>query len=262
MTVQNIALIAYLASLVFVYRMFALAREKYDSIPGRMPVHFNFRGEPNQWWRKSPFSVYLLPAVALLILGSFFASFWWLPRGREAPDDLLLVSAAGSFLTIYFMYRVNEAMLRCALGELDRLAPRLILPPLLAMLACWALLGVLPFISSTPVVEKAILCEKIENGKPVNEMDSFTLADERAALHVTLRDVRGRHEISMNWIDPDGRIYYRHNYPSRARWAKSLPYWSWMNIASSREKVPPGRWKVEFTIDRETMYEKEFSINE
>ena len=45
-----------------------MALSSYDSLPERIPTHFNFKGQPNAWGEKSPYIFFMLPVVQSLIV--------------------------------------------------------------------------------------------------------------------------------------------------------------------------------------------------
>lgn len=62
-------------SLAALVTMFLVVGKSWPELPGRIPVHFGFLGQPNSWGGKD--SIWLLPGLGVLVYG--FLSF---ARGR------------------------------------------------------------------------------------------------------------------------------------------------------------------------------------
>lgn len=65
----RILAIVHIALIIALWLIPAFA---YNSLPDRIPVHFNLHGEPDRWEEKSGWALYMLPAVWTVIGGLIF----------------------------------------------------------------------------------------------------------------------------------------------------------------------------------------------
>jgi uncharacterized membrane protein len=91
---------------------------KWDSIPDRWIIHWNARGEPDQWASKTPFAVFLPIGFGLLVCAFVEAIASYVHRirrpglGHNAPPEAV---AAVAGATAGFVRIINQALaLICA----------------------------------------------------------------------------------------------------------------------------------------------------
>lgn len=63
----------------------------WDKLPGQIPTHFGFAGQPDQWAAKSIWSVFFIPFLQTVMLGSFIF-LYWKPQYSDMPTTLWLMT--------------------------------------------------------------------------------------------------------------------------------------------------------------------------
>jgi uncharacterized membrane protein len=71
--------------------LWVISLNAYDSLPSRIPVHFNWDGTANRWSDKTPMHFFMLPATAtllsiLLIFLSRFPGLYNFPQKEEVKN--------------------------------------------------------------------------------------------------------------------------------------------------------------------------------
>jgi len=253
----------YIIPLIICIRSFQISSENYDRLPDKIPMHFGITGQADKWWKKSRFSVYLMPAIGIftvVMMCGVLASIYH--ESGPLPDDFNFSLLLFTFSLSYLFYRTQTGIIRYALGEIHNIWPDIKIGLLFLVLSS-VLMSVLPFIPAKPTILNAVMCTEVENGTPINAKSTFSLNDRNATLFLKLGNVRGKHLIRMEWINPEGKEHFVHErHTHHKRFAKYLPWWSYIYIKDNRANILPGNWHVAVFIDREPILTQRFSISQ
>jgi len=123
-----------------------------------------------------------------------------------------------------------------------------------------------PFVS-LPLLEKIIVCEKIEKGKnwayPKDIKNIFVKKkDKRIYCFLSLAKVNGEHFLEWRWYDPEGKLYRSTKKIKIGE--KGINYEkfiAWDGIILFREKKN-GKWKIAVFLDEKLFGTVEFEIKE
>lgn len=88
---------------------------RWDSLPEAIPLHYNGRGQPDDWGNKT--MIWLLPGLGLalyatLLVSSFFPNTWKLRSEAARANPALAYAAMGGLLADY---RISVTLLLCFL---------------------------------------------------------------------------------------------------------------------------------------------------
>ncbi|MEW5945765.1 MAG: DUF1648 domain-containing protein [bacterium] len=254
-------MILYAVPALYCLRSFQAAAANYERLPERIPMHFGFSGRADVWWRKSRFSVFFLPAVNLGVFVMMAVILFMIHRDGGAPtDDLNAAWFAFTFSMAFTLYSLHDGTIRYATGEVESIWRR-VGPGAAAVVLSSVLLFAAPFIPIKPSIARAVMCAGVEGNAPVGARDAFSLDDERAVLHLTLKNVKGNHGIRVEWLNPSGEVYFVSDGGTGARtMRKYLPWWSYVTIRDRRERIVPGTWRVEASVDGRREVVRRFEI--
>ncbi len=242
----------YLIPIVLCLRTFQLSSKVYDRLPDKVPMHFNMQGQADQWWKKSRFSVYLMPFIGAATVLTMCGILLFIYRETgPLPDDFNLAYWFFTFSLTYLFYRAQIGIIDYALGKINTIWPKT--GRAFVLLAVSSLfLVVVIIIPTKPKISQSIMCATVDNLTPVDERDVFSMSDGSATLFLKLRDIKGAHLIRMEWTNPEGNehfVYEKHT-PHKIL-AKHLVWWSYIDIKDNTENIIPGNWRVDVYIDRE-----------
>lgn len=68
----------------------------WDKVPGRIPTHFGFSGQPDAWAEKSVFWLVFIPGIQTALV-TLFAFLYQKPQYSDVPTTLLLMSMPEGF---------------------------------------------------------------------------------------------------------------------------------------------------------------------
>jgi len=88
--------------------------------------------------------------------------------------------------------------------------------------------------------------EGIDEGRPVNETDTFTTNDERVYAWTFWEGASGPHTIRWEWYRPDGTLHF--DFSEDFDYSSSIVYeYSWLSIDYMTDYL--GQWHVDFYMD-------------
>ncbi len=260
---DSVILSLYIIPAIICFRTFQMSSEYYDQLPEKIPMHFDLRGQADKWWKKSRFCVYLLPAIGagtLLMMGGVLLMIY--RESGPLPDDFNFAFFFFTFSLTYLFYKTQIGIIRYALKEINNIWPFMGVGLSLVVISS-VLLAVLPFIPTKPTLSDAIMCSKMENKTPIDARNTFSMNDRNVILFLKLGNIKGKHLIRMEWIDPEGKEHFIYEkYTHHKILAKHLPWWSYIHVKDNRENIIPGDWRVEVFIDREKVLTRKFLISE
>ena len=112
-----------------------------------------------------------------------------------------------------------------------------------------------------PAVQELVFCEDIQQGRPVNPKEAFSLQeDARVVAFGTWRGTRGEHNYALRWYTPDGRLF-----PGSAtvtRYQPGAGEFFTYGILPLRPDLPPGKWAVEVVMDSRVQTRSSFELRE
>jgi uncharacterized membrane protein len=85
---SNRGQLAHLCNLAILAAMFVFAFVTYDSLPERIPVHFNFAGNADRWADKSLIAWLAMPLTALGLTAALYASALLVAWAKKHPKLL------------------------------------------------------------------------------------------------------------------------------------------------------------------------------
>ncbi len=112
-----------------------------------------------------------------------------------------------------------------------------------------------------PTVQQLAFCEDIQQGRPVNPKEVFSLQeDTRVVAFGIWKGARGEHNYSLQWYTPDGRLF-----PAAATVTRHQPgaeeFFTY-GILPLRSDLPLGKWQVEAVMDRRVQTRSGFELRE
>ncbi|HOY65108.1 MAG: hypothetical protein BWY28_02556 [bacterium ADurb.Bin236] len=263
MDLFNLAILAcYVAPLFFVVRMAGKARENYDRLPDKIPVHFDLKGNADRWAKKSPLSVYWPAALTAAINASMFAFYYFYPDGKSGPGREMSAALAALNLALCFLfYRVSDATINYAMGKAKNVWPYIWLPLAAVIAASFlpAAAGVMP---GKTYVEESFFCAKVdERNNPYGIRDAFTASDATVAIFIKWRNLRGNSVLRYEWFNPDGELDAEGKYTfGGKRLRKEAVTWWMIPIKGEPREESTGVWKTIVYLDDSPVLEKEFTL--
>ncbi len=260
---ENLILYLYILPLIICFKTFQISSEYYDRLPEKIPMHFDIKGQADQWRIKNRFWVYLMPSIGIVSVVMMCGILALInSETGPLPDDFNLAFLFFTFSLTYLFYKTQMGILRYSLEEIKNIWPIMGKGLSLVVLSS-VFLVVVPFISTTPTLLNPVMCTEVENGTPFDIRNSFSMSDSNSTLFFTLKNVKGTHVVRMEWIDPEGKEYFvSENHTPHKILAKYLPWWSFIYIKDKRENVVPGDWRVEVSIDGKKVLTESFLISE
>ena len=224
-------------------------------------MHFGITGEADKWSKKSRLSAYLMPTIGAVTLLSMCGILIFIyHESGPLPDDFNLAFWFFTFSLLYIFYKTQTGMIQYSLEQVQNIWPAMRMG--LALLALSSvLLIVLALIPTKPTLASVVMCARVENRTPVDARNNFSMDDGSAVLFLKLRDVKGKHLLRMEWINPEGKLHFvneRHTHPKIL--AKYVPWWSYIYIKENLANIVPGNWRVDVFVDKEQVLTQSFSI--
>ena len=108
-----------------------------------------------------------------------------------------------------------------------------------------------------PLLVSVRFGEDVDEGHNVKKIrKDFTLDDGYAYAWTLWQGLNGDHTVTMQWVEPSGKIYYTFGYevdkkPER----KSRVVWSRIGLQEARDAILPGAWKVIISLDEKPVTE-------
>ncbi|HOC93575.1 MAG TPA: DUF1648 domain-containing protein [bacterium] len=263
MDLFNLAILAcYVVPLFFVVRMASKARENYDRLPDKIPVHFGLKGNADRWAKKSPLSVYWPAALTAAINASMFAFYYFYPDGKSGPGREMSAALAALNLTLCFLfYRVSDATIDYAMGKAKSVWSYIWFPLAAVIAASFlpAAAGVMPGETS---IEDSFFCAKVdERNNPSDIRDTFTASDATVAIFIKWRNLRGNSELRYEWFNPDGELEAVGKYTfGGKRLRKEAVAWWMIPIKGEPREESPGVWKTVVYLNDSPVLEKKFTL--
>jgi uncharacterized membrane protein len=84
-------LYVFIMSVVLIVFSFIYALLAWNDLPSRIPIHFNFSGEPDAWGNKNIFSLFF-PFIMQIIFTPLMLFLYFKPQYMSMPTSLLLTT--------------------------------------------------------------------------------------------------------------------------------------------------------------------------
>ena len=102
-----------------------------------------------------------------------------------------------------------------------------------------------------PLLVSVRFGEDVDEGHNVKKIrKDFTLEDMYAYAWTLWQGLNGEHTVTMQWVEPSGKVYYTFDYDVGERpERKSRVVWSRIGLLEARDAILPGAWKVMISLD-------------
>ncbi|GEM_PF-1853859 len=263
MDLFNLAILAcYVIPLFFVVRMAGKARESYDRLPDRIPVHFSLKGNADRWAKKSPLSVYWPAALTAAINAMMFSFSYLIPEAaKEIGREMSAALAALNISLCFLFYRVSDATMDYAMGKAKSVWPYIRLP-LAAVIAASFLPTVAGLVPGKTEVEESFFCAKVDDrNKPSDIRATFAPSDATVVIFIKWRNLRKNSEVKYVWFNPDGGLEAegKFSFGGRGLRKKAVTWWR-LPIEGEPRGELTGVWKTVVYLDDSPVLEKDFML--
>jgi len=256
-----ILLILYGIPVIHTVMMLQYIAEIRPRLPDRIPIHFNFSGKPDWWWKKGPFTLYFAPGVNIFVFACMAFSFVYFPmREEEFFPELALSGGIITACCSFMMYRVNRGMFDIACGSSENIMKYIGLPLVLTIVASLTPLAIPFVVPHTPEIVDYTFCAEVENGNPADRREDFTTEDGRAYFWLKARWMN-RGTLRYEWYSPDGNLYFNFERTYTARRMKRIRRsYSYIEIKGENAERLAGEWKVTVTFEGRQLIEESFEL--
>ena len=113
----------------------------------------------------------------------------------------------------------------------------------------------------TPVLQQALFCEGIQQSRPVNPREVFSLRRHRqVALYTQWNRSRGSHSYSFRWYTPEGNL--QPSSTTVTRFQLGGEAFSTYAVLPLEAGMPLGKWRVEIHLDGGVQAQPSFELRE
>ena len=114
-----------------------------------------------------------------------------------------------------------------------------------------------------PVLQQALFCENIAEGRPVNPKTVFSLGQhQRVVLYTRWSGTGGTHSFSFRWYTPGGRLQPASSNETQFQFGRGNETFSTSAVLSLSEGMLLGRWRVEIVVDGAVQDRPSFELGE
>ena len=114
-----------------------------------------------------------------------------------------------------------------------------------------------------PVLQQALFCENIAEGRPVNPKTVFSLGQhQRVVLYTRWSGSGGMHSFSIRWYTPYGRLQPASSRETRFQFGPGYETFFTDAVLPLNAGMPLGRWRVEIEVDRVVQDRRSFELRE
>ena len=114
-----------------------------------------------------------------------------------------------------------------------------------------------------PVLQQALFCENIAEGRPVNPTAVFSLGQhQRVVLYTRWSGTGGTHSFSFRWYTPEGRLQPASSRETQFQFGRGNETFSTSAVLPLREGMLLGRWRVEIAVDGAAQERPSFELRE
>lgn len=113
------------------------------------------------------------------------------------------------------------------------------------------------------LLEKIIICRDVDkNGNPLGITKDFSVRDTKIVIHLTWRDLKGKHKVHIDWYDPKGNLYNVSDFPFEAKYSRMYTYhWQAEINKDAAKKGLRGEWKVQVKLNGIDVAAETFTIH-
>lgn len=261
MTLEYLILLLYIIPVLMCVQSFQKIADSYAQLPEKIPVHFNLRGQADQWLKKGRVSVYMMPVIALIVLLSSILMLAFIYNDTGAlPDDFAFAYWFFTFSITYLLCKTQDGIIQYSLKKIDSIWSE-ISNAFVMLIGSSVLFVVLIINPVKPEIAEAVICANVIDHKPVDIRTDYTKNDEKVTLFLELMNVRGKHDIRAVWIDPTGKDYFIYDRSTHHKIiTKRQTWWSFIYLQRYKKKIRLGNWSVNIYIDGEKILTKSFNV--
>ena len=254
-----------LAVSVVMFQYNAALKEK---LPDKLPIHFNLRGEVNQWARKNFFWLFFNPVVLLSTSISIFICFHLLPYWNEGVvwKEFSLLGGLISVSLAYLMYRTNFLMMDYALGNRHNMFQELKVP-LMVVIAVSFLPGGLVLMQGDAELVKTVTAGEVDEDYNAHDIrDTFYTREDSVYAWTKWENLNGDRTVTFEWYGPDGELHSKYEHGIGNRKHRRGPRVAYSDIRIREGDKPagdsPGTWNVKIRLDDELVSSLDFRLIE
>ena len=116
-------------------------------------------------------------------------------------------------------------------------------------------------VKDSEYLQKIALCKDISEKNPLQESNYFVPQDEKVVTWLRFSyDSPENFVLRWEWINPQGKLYYRGEVEMEAGSYSNYRTWYWIKIKSNYASQLPGEWKVKVYINDIFLAERDFFI--
>ena len=114
-----------------------------------------------------------------------------------------------------------------------------------------------------PVLQQALFCENIAEGRPVNPKTVFSLRQhQRVVLYTRWSGSRGSHSYTFRWYTPEGNLLPASSSVTRFQFGQGKDSFSTYAFLPLNAGMPRGRWRVAIEVDQVVQSQPSFELRE
>ena len=114
-----------------------------------------------------------------------------------------------------------------------------------------------------PVLQQALFCENIAQGRPVNPKTVFFLRqNQRVVLYTRWSGSRGNNSYTFRWYTPEGNLLPASSSVTRFQLGQADDSFSTYAFLPLNVGMPLGRWRVAIEVDQVVQSQPTFELRE
>jgi hypothetical protein len=270
MNFQTIIAALFVIPIAIVIRTISIWTENYSKLPEKIPMHFNIKGAPNQFWTKRPYIVWVMPGFSIFILATMFFSFYLMPAVTNSfMEEMAAIGLVMSIAMAFMFYRISEGIVAVSLGNAKSIWPFMGLPLVLVIL-CSLSLATLPLEIMRfhkPALKSVTFSTRInEKYEAVDVRTKFPAGIKTIYGMTQWRYLNGKHKVILRWVTPGGSVFYEYHYivTNSNRIMVSRHIYSYICPscpAQAKDRSEPGQWTLRVQLDDKDIGGGQFTIS-